>query len=340
MADLGKPFRWTGGAIASVASWLARAIAAAVTSVARAIAAAIVWIGLAVRDAVVWLWGVIVTLSPWLFGLAALAGPYVLLETLGSKEVSAWSDVYIAGAVGGLILELLRGRWRLELPSKGRGIGKGAEQSFAPFGPLTDIGFFGRMTTGAVAAPVFLAILNALDASEAQARDLSSYLATLAPRADTIAWGVLIGALSPAVWTMGESLVKGRFAIADTRVDAMKTNAETIAKELKARQAKLVEAAVKAQPAAPTAPVVASPEAQNRVAGVVEERLGSDDATMVRKALESNGTAAQSAASFEEITREFLEQQSVLSKAIGALEASAAVADAGPTGTAPPTAKS
>ena len=155
------------------------------------------------------------------------------------------------------------------------------------------------MTTGAVAAPVFLAILNALDATEPQASDISAYLATIASRADTLAWAVLIGALSPAVWSMGESLVKARFAIADTQLDAMKKSVASAAKDLKGQQVKVDQAIAKVVDAAAKAPSTSGAAAPpvttlevNRVAGVIETELGSDVATVVRKALEANGGSA------------------------------------------------
>jgi hypothetical protein len=107
---------------------------------------------------------------------------------------------------------------------------------------LTDIGFLGRMTTGAVAAPAFLAIVNALDATEQQAANMGTHLASIAARPDTLAWAVLLGAVSPVVWGLGESLVKSRFAVASTRLDIMKTNVEGVLERLKAEQAKLKRA--------------------------------------------------------------------------------------------------
>lgn len=162
----------------------------------------------------------------WIFGLLLLVVPWILLEALAPSDLEKWADIYIAGAVGGLALELIRNRWRFESPSAEQQPGEGAETSFAPFGPLTDIGFLGRMATGAIAAPVFLIIVNGLDANEQQARDLGAYLAELAKRPDTVAWGVAVGFTSPAVWTVVERFVKARGAMADLRLDRERAEVE------------------------------------------------------------------------------------------------------------------
>jgi hypothetical protein len=162
----------------------------------------------------------------WLFGLFLLVGPWVLLETLAPSDLEAWADIYVAGAIGGLALELIRNRWRFEGPSDGQRPDEDAESSFAPYGPLTDVGFLGRMATGAIAAPVFLIIVNALDANEQQSANLGLYLTELAKRPDTYAWGVAVGFSSPAVWTIIEGFVKARGAVADLRLDREKAQAE------------------------------------------------------------------------------------------------------------------
>jgi len=272
-ADIGKPFRWSGIAMAVTASWLWSSTKRAAGS----------------------LWTALVAVSPWLFGLAALGIPFVLLETVADTDTAAWSRIYVGGAVGGLVLELLRGRWRLELPSRRRGVGRSPEQSFAPYGPLTDIGFLGRMTTGAVAAPAFLAIVNALDATEQQAADMAAYLASVAARPDTLAWAVLLGAVSPVVWGLGESLVKSRFAVASTRLDIMQTNVKGVLEQLKADQARLKRAAQE------QAIVDAGQAAQLRTGGVEFEATPSPATTAL------------------------IEHESRVSEAVGALAACAAI---------------
>jgi hypothetical protein len=127
--------------------------------------------------------------------------------------------VYIAGAVGGLCFELIRNRWRLEMPSSAKAGRKSAEPTFPPLGALADIGFLGRMLTGAVAAPTFIAIVSVLDASESQQSDLPEYLESLATRPDTLAWGVAAGFAAPAVWTLIEQFIQARGAVANSRLE-------------------------------------------------------------------------------------------------------------------------
>jgi hypothetical protein len=145
----------------------------------------------------------------WLLGLLALLGPYLLLELVAPTSVSVWARVYIAGAVGGLCFELIRNRWRLEMPSSAGAGRRSAEPTFAPLGPLADVGFLGRMLTGAVAAPTFIAIISVLDASDTQQSDLPKYLESLATRPDTLAWGVAAGFAAPAVWDADRAVHRG-----------------------------------------------------------------------------------------------------------------------------------
>lgn len=171
----------------------------------------------------------------WTIGLLVLIGPYLLLEFVAPTTVSVWARVYIAGAVGGLCFELIRNRWRLEMPSSAKAGRKSAEPTFAPLGALTDIGFLGRMLTGAVAAPTFIAIVSVLDASASQQSDLPAYLESLATRPDTLAWGVAAGFAAPAVWTLIEQFIQARGAVANSRL-------EIIQKEVGLIQAKAEQA--------------------------------------------------------------------------------------------------
>lgn len=181
----------------------------------------------------------------WALGLLVLIGPYLLLEFVAPTNVSVWARVYIAGAVGGLCFELIRNRWRLEMPSKAKPGRRSAEPTFAPLGPLTDIGFLGRMLTGAAAAPTFIAIVSVLDASSSQQSDLPGYLESLATRADTLAWAVAAGFAAPAVWTVIEQFIQARGAVANSRL-------EIIQKEVGLIHAKAEQALAAAQAASVT----------------------------------------------------------------------------------------
>jgi hypothetical protein len=171
----------------------------------------------------------------WFIGLLALLGPYLLLELVAPTSVSVWARVYIAGAVGGLCFELIRNRWRLEMPLGEPAGGTSAEPSFAPLGPLADIAFLGRMLTGAVAAPTFIAIISVLDASESQQSDLPQYLESLATRPDTLAWGVAAGFAAPAVWTLIEQFIAARGAVGNSRLEIIQKEVGLI--QVKAEQA-------------------------------------------------------------------------------------------------------
>jgi hypothetical protein len=151
---------------------------------------------------------------PWVFGVGALAFLPVLVALMGPESAEDWIAAYFAGAVGGLALELTGGAWGLELPSyeKGR---KPKNQRWAPFGPWVDIGFLGRMTTGAVAAPAFLIIINSVLEDES-----ANDLATIATNPDTLAWAVLIGAASPAVWRTGQRLVEARLGALQQQLES------------------------------------------------------------------------------------------------------------------------
>jgi hypothetical protein len=171
----------------------------------------------------------------WAIGLLVLIGPYLILEFGAPTNVSVWARIYLAGAVGGLCFELIRNRWRLEMPSSEKAGRRSAEPTFAPLGPLQDVGFLGRMLTGAVAAPTFIAIVSVLDANDSQQGDLSAYLESLGTRPDTVAWGVAAGFAAPAVWTLIEQFIAARGAVANTRLETRK--AETAVIHTKAEQA-------------------------------------------------------------------------------------------------------
>jgi hypothetical protein len=158
----------------------------------------------------------------WAAGVLVLAGIWLVLELFSPDQVAAWSGIYLAGAVGGLALEFMRNAWRFEGPSASEP-GEGADPSFAPYGPLTDLGFLGRMLTGAIAAPTFIVLVNAVDASSG---DLTDQLTAIASRTDTYAWAVAVGFASPAVWTLIEGFVKNRAKVAELQMESQVKTAE------------------------------------------------------------------------------------------------------------------
>lgn len=162
-------------------------------------------------------------LTPWLIGLAALAFVPALIIAFNPGSTKDWLASYWAGAAGGLMLELVGGGWGVELPSMG---GKRpADRRFAPFGPWIDLGFLGRMATGAVAAPVFLVLINALLDGKS-----NEELVTIANNFDTLAWSVLVGMASPAAWKMGDALISARMGQVNKAVVA--EHVEDVSKDL------------------------------------------------------------------------------------------------------------
>ena len=200
---------------------------------------------------------------PWLIGLLGLLVVPVVAIFADLGTVEDWLPVYGAGALGGLILELSAGGWGVELPSASGQVPK--DEQFAPYGPWIDLGFLGRMIMGAVAAPVFLILVHAIPEAPDEAK-----LGALGHNLDNIAWGVLIGAASPAAWKIGQSMVQARLTqvkqvVAQQTLDKAESALDKAAQEgpKTAVQTPLLEAAasVKAAKASlqPTLPKVGRP---------------------------------------------------------------------------------
>ncbi|TMG60322.1 MAG: hypothetical protein E6H87_09075 [Chloroflexi bacterium] len=156
--------------------------------------------------------------APWAFGIVAiLIVPIALrvLDAFGMGEpvdsLLVWVPAFIAGAIGGFVLELIKSRWTMELPStvsaKPADPAKPNASGFGdPVGPQIDLGFLGRIATSALAAPVALILLNVpKDVSQ-----IGTTLAAVAPRLDTLSLAVAIGFAAPAVWTGLEAMVTSR----------------------------------------------------------------------------------------------------------------------------------
>ena len=155
--------------------------------------------------------------GPWVLGLFALfVAPFVVVAAglTVLKDATPWVAIYWAGALGGLVLELMRGKWRVELPSRRDEAGADEAKDFEPHGPRFDIGFLGRMTTGGLAAPVFLILYSAI-VDKVAAADLRG----IAEQMDTFAWAVLFGFASPGAWAAGEEWIKSRLAVVKTTLD-------------------------------------------------------------------------------------------------------------------------
>ena len=87
--DPGAPFRWTGGAIAAAATW----------------------IGKSIKNAAVWLWDLIELISPWRSDWVPWSRRTCCLRRSRRARVGLVRWLHRRRR-GGLILELLRGRWR------------------------------------------------------------------------------------------------------------------------------------------------------------------------------------------------------------------------------------
>ena len=157
--------------------------------------------------------------APWFFGVVAIAIvpiTLLLLDGLGMGEpvdsLLMWVPVFWAGAIGGFVLELIKSRGTMELPStvpqtKAADPAKPDDSGFGdPVGPRIDLGFLGRIATSALAAPVALILLNVPD----DAAKVATTLAAVAPRVDTLSLAVAIGFAAPAVWAGLEAIVTAR----------------------------------------------------------------------------------------------------------------------------------
>jgi hypothetical protein len=150
-------------------------------------------------------------LFAWLLGVGVVVAPYLAID-LVDLEVDQWADIYVAGAVGGLALEMLLGRGRLELPGPSAPDESDPPgDNRRPFGPLVDLGFFARVSSSGIAAAALLLVYYAL-VGEA---DTAAEFDALAEDPSTFGWAVFLGVSSPAVWTLAQRLVEARIAAAE-----------------------------------------------------------------------------------------------------------------------------
>ena len=138
-----------------------------------------------------------------LLALILIAAPAVGLLLLGGT-LADWAPIYLAGAAGGLVGELSVRLGTFELPGP-------AVATPAPGGNdpsqrrHVDLGFGARMLLGGLAALVvspLLAVAGAADASAALAEAVDSDV--------TVAWAVVYGAGSAAVWATLRALMESR----------------------------------------------------------------------------------------------------------------------------------
>lgn len=174
------------------------------------------------------------TVGAWLLGIVAVVSPWLAIR-LVPVEVNKWASIYIAGAFGGLALELLLGRGRIELPSPS--VATAEEQGTderRPLGPMLDLGFLARVASSGIAAVALLLVYHALVDSRATVKAFNE----LAADPSTFGWAVFLGVSSPAIWTASQRMVQARIdAVTAVNNAALeqKTNALKLAHEELAR---------------------------------------------------------------------------------------------------------
>jgi hypothetical protein len=145
--------------------------------------------------------------AAWALGAIFVLAPALLVDHLAGPDLRAWEGVYAAGALGGLILELVQGKGRIELPGLSPR-NTDTKDPRAPLGVQLDLGVFARIVSGAVAAPVFLIAYDKL-VGNMNAKALASAGGAL----DTRALAVFVGFAAPAVWAAAGKLVDARLAV-------------------------------------------------------------------------------------------------------------------------------
>lgn len=153
------------------------------------------------------MWGVA---GVWLLALLAFLAPPWLATAWGTDALGSWVGAYFAGGFGGLVLELTASRGQLELPSTRGQQPDPSEDEAAqmgnPLGRQVDLGFFGRMMLGALAAFTVLLLAKFLSVG-AESRDFAESATSVA----TLAWAVAIGFTSPAAWAAIKRLAESRY---------------------------------------------------------------------------------------------------------------------------------
>lgn len=136
--------------------------------------------------------------------LGAAAAP-IVGATLAGGTLSSWTRIYVAGAVGGLVFELLIGRGQIELPGLAGRADDSADDPRRPLLTQVDLRVFARLVLGGVAAFVVVMIAAASGGNErAEAIERAA-------RSDiSIAWAIAIGSSSTAVWRAIERIVQAR----------------------------------------------------------------------------------------------------------------------------------
>jgi len=143
--------------------------------------------------------------GPWLFGLLLVSGiPVFLLLAMGivpeaetREGIRGFIYLYAAGAVGGLVQELVH-RHHVELPSVTPPPPPPPPGSSpAPAGPLWNLGFLSRMLVGGLAGLVVVTLIGQFDSTVGIFATTSAQGAT---QPAGLVWALVAGAAAPAVW--------------------------------------------------------------------------------------------------------------------------------------------
>lgn len=232
----------------------------------------------------------------WALGTALVTAPWVALRYV-PIDVEDWASIYVAGAVGGMALEMLLGRGRLELPSPAAALAKDEEDADPrrPLGPMVDVGFLARVASAGIASVALLLVYYALVGDAVTPEDYNA----LANDPATFGWAVFLGASSPAIWTAAQRVVEARIAAAEAlnaaklerlHAAAAEAKKDALVEDVRAAQAVLagavatgpgVPAGVGAVPGDGWSPVVfadpltAAPAVEaGAVLGSIEEAVG------------------------------------------------------------------
>jgi hypothetical protein len=140
--------------------------------------------------------------------LAVVAAPVLMAEATGSTStIDDWVRIYVAGAFGGLVLELITSRGQIEIPGPAKPTSSEDEAADPRRAllPQFDLGVFARLFLGGMAAVVALMLVAA-----ASDKETAQALKDAAASDASIGWAIATGAASAAVWTTLQRLATAR----------------------------------------------------------------------------------------------------------------------------------
>jgi hypothetical protein len=176
---------------------------------------ALVLAGLVLRGSVytVWLAGVVTVITPVALMLLAM------VFTTGDARAGlhGLSYLYVAGSLGGLVLELLQQkRYVLEKPALVRRKPGRDTETVVRDGPLWHLGFLSRMFIGGLAGAALVTLIGSVlgDLTIGNATDPTA-----------LVWAVVAGSGAPAVWKLLSDMVLKRSNAVDEVLAALEQQA-------------------------------------------------------------------------------------------------------------------